>query len=431
MHDKGRYSFGRSDDPRSRTRSSFVVGGVLLLLRRYRGGGGGGAGAVVVAEAAGIGGGSQRRRTTLLRAKRSDDNRDDVGGGVDDDDDTIGTEKQPTTTRASSVSSSSSNSLVLGIGLGLLSLVTTAAEFGILPAGTAGYGSSSQPLRYYTDEMIARDVGATLLTAVLGYAFVKVVTRAVGAVVGAAEEEEAGEDVAAAPPPPTATGAIESRDARKIIHTISAPAFMVFWPLFSNNAGSRAFAVIVPILNAVRLFLAGTSSTATVGTGDDGGGSSNKRSDESELARAVSRSGDVQEALGGPFIYVLILAANVLLFWRSSPVGIVSLAVMAAGDGMADLVGRRYGKNNQWPGLSKSLAGTLAFWVASTVASLALLLWMQYWGCLTLVSSSVSNLAVRCATVALIASIIELIPIADDNYTVPISAAFLAMLLLQ
>ena len=265
--------------------------------------------------------------------------------------------------------------------------MTAAAKLGILPGPYAA-----------SDVLIAQDVSATVVTAALGYGFVKFVS----------------------------TRGIDPRDSRKVIHTASAPAFMLFWPIFSQAPGAKFFAAIVPALNALRLYLAGT------GSGEAGDGESGKRKGggESELARAVSRSGGREEALGGPFIYVLILASSVLLFWRSSPVGIVALATMAAGDGMADLIGRRYGKTNKWPGLDKSVAGTAAFFVASTVASTALLLWMQYWGCLSLPYNDVDVL-LRVAVISLATAILELVPIADDNYTVPVSAAILASILLQ
>jgi dolichol kinase len=57
--------------------------------------------------------------------------------------------------------------------------------------------------------------------------------------------------------------------------------------------------------------------------------------EETELAYAVSRSGDAKEALGGPFLYVIILAAALLLFWRESLAGIVAVSTMAAGDGVS------------------------------------------------------------------------------------------------
>lgn len=274
-----------------------------------------------------------------------------------------------------------------------LTSVTAAAKFGILPGlplldndNNGGYYSSFAP---YSDALIAHDLGATLLTAVLGYGFVQVVTWA------------------------AAKGYLQARDSRKIIHVLSAPLFILFWPLFSNAAGARIFCAVVPTINAVRLW------TASTGTG------------ETALASAVSRSGDSKEAAGGPFIYVCILIACILAFWRQAPgVSIVALSNLAAGDGLADLVGRRLGQNNQWPGLDKSVAGTIAFFVGATACSVGLLLWMQYTGCLALTMGT-QEMALTVAGISLVSALLELVPFADDNYTVPISAAVMTILFLH
>jgi phytol kinase len=280
---------------------------------------------------------------------------------------------------------SSQRNLVGAVALSAIAFVATDAKLGLLPGPLDANGASLLP---YSGSLILQDMGVTVLTATLGYVFVKIVTTA-------------GD-----------RGLIEPRDSRKIIHTLSAPLFMLFWPLFSPALGSKFFAAIVPSLNAIRLYLASTGSG------------------ENSLRKAVSRSGDANEALGGPFIYVCILAASILFFWRSSPVGIVALSCLAAGDGLADLIGRRLGANNQWPGLKKSVAGSLAFWAGSLVTSVGLLLWMQYWGCLELPFGG-SELWLRVAVITLGSAILELVPIADDNYTVPFSAALLTMVLLQ
>ena len=86
----------------------------------------------------------------------------------------------------------------------------------------------------YTDTMIIRDTGVSLLTSVLALIFVKIITKL------------------------SADGVLQPRDSRKIIHTLSAPLFILCWPLFSDNSGARFFAAFVPMLQACRLWLAGT-----------------------------------------------------------------------------------------------------------------------------------------------------------------------------
>jgi dolichol kinase len=61
-------------------------------------------------------------------------------------------------------------------------------------------------------------------------------------------------------------------------------------------------------------------------------------------------------------VYVLVMLAAISLFWRENLIGITALCTMAAGDGMADIVGRRLGKDNKWFfSEKKSMAGSLAF----------------------------------------------------------------------
>jgi len=63
----------------------------------------------------------------------------------------------------------------------------------------------------------------------------------------------------------------------------------------------------------------------------------------------LQRSGHRQELLRGPFLYGAIISAITALYWRDSPVGATAIAVLCAGDGFADIVGRRYGSGNRLP----------------------------------------------------------------------------------
>eukprot|EP00586_Coscinodiscus_wailesii_P021323 CAMPEP_0172506290 /NCGR_PEP_ID=MMETSP1066-20121228/193646_1 /TAXON_ID=671091 /ORGANISM="Coscinodiscus wailesii, Strain CCMP2513" /LENGTH=347 /DNA_ID=CAMNT_0013283259 /DNA_START=38 /DNA_END=1078 /DNA_ORIENTATION=- len=212
------------------------------------------------------------------------------------------------------------------VGLTSLALVSGAAQLGLISASSTGDA--------YTADVILRDDAATVLAVVLAGVFVKLCT--------------------------SQGSWLSPRDSRKIVHTFAAPLFVLVWPLFSNGEGARFFAAIVALLNGVKLYIAGTG----------------KGGDESELARAVSRSGDAKEALQGPFVYVIVLFTAVLAWWRNSLVGIVAISTMAAGDGMADLIGRRFGANNKWSfSPDKSVAGTVAFIIASTITSIGLALW--------------------------------------------------------
>ena len=150
------------------------------------------------------------------------------------------------------------------------------------------------------------------------------------------------------------------------------------------------------------------------------------------LARAISRSGDARESLGGSFIYVMVLLFSTLLFWKYSAIGVLSLATMACGDGLADLVGRLFGSTNKWSfNRNKLMAGSAAFVVASFVLSFGLLLWLTQTGALDALGLGSFNLAGRLLAIAVICAGVELIPAGDNNFSVPISAALLSAFLLN
>lgn len=275
----------------------------------------------------------------------------------------------------------SRTNIVLKTLVGSLTALVFFAKAGVLP-GEVDVLSSQVGI--YTDGMILRDLVSTLVSAGLAYFVVKLITL--------------GYD----------KGVYSSKVSRKLSHTLLAPFFIIVYPIFSPAEGARYFAAVVTLVNSVRLYLAAT--------GDD----------ESSLARSVSRSGEKSEALGGPFIYVCLLSVFILLFWRSTMTGIVATATMAAGDGMADLVGRKWGRNNKWWfSKDKSVAGTAAFAVFATLTSFGLVSWLQFTGCLQIGIDPIDLLG-RIAVIGVICSIVELLPVGDDNFTVPISAAILA-----
>ena len=115
-------------------------------------------------------------------------------------------------------------------GLTGLAALCLAAKVGVLPGIPLADGTFSP----YTDGMIARDAGSSILTFGLAYGFVKIMTNF------------------------ARNGILEAKDTRKIIHTFTGPLFVVAWPIFSEATGARSFAGIVPLVNAIRLVLAST-----------------------------------------------------------------------------------------------------------------------------------------------------------------------------
>lgn len=231
---------------------------------------------------------------------------------------------------------------------------------------------------------------------------------------------------------------IESNLSRKIIHSGSAPLFMCLWPLFSSTPQARFFAAGVVALQMTRLVVAGNLKTQQPPPSQqpDGGKADGNRiqsvnflsSSSTELVNAISRTGAKAEALGGPLVYTVILLLGTALFFRESPVGIVAIIQMAAGDGMADIVGRRYGRDNKWFfSQKKSYAGSAGFVVSAFSVTCAVMALFHATGFLSV------DVAVQWPTVLLISvlcAIVEVLPLGEDNISVPLAGAVLAAALL-
>lgn len=149
-----------------------------------------------------------------------------------DHDPTITTDNDESQSNLPAKKKNSKALVVPGIALATLISCAVAAKIGLLPgaplpAETGGFGP-------YTDAMIVQDTGSAVLTGSLGYIFVKANTWL-------AENDY-----------------LEPRDSRKIIHTLSAPLFIALWPIFSDANGARYFAASVSLVNAIRLFIAGS-----------------------------------------------------------------------------------------------------------------------------------------------------------------------------
>ena len=230
------------------------------------------------------------------------------------------------------------------------------------------------------------------------------------------------------------SGKIDTKLSRKIIHTGSAPLFACLWPLYSSgDLPSRAVASLVPLAQMIRLASSGiTSANKLVKDNENGSrassGSNDKNVSDGGLANAVSRTGDKSEVFGGPLIYVVVLFFSTLVGFRASPVGVVAVCQMAAGDGLADIVGRRFGRD-KWPfSTTKSYAGSAAFVVGAFVVSTGVLSLLAATGCLAL---DVTAYLPQLLAISVACAAVELVPISDDNITVPVAGAVLAALLLR
>ncbi|KAB1225293.1 putative phytol kinase 1, chloroplastic [Morella rubra] len=230
---------------------------------------------------------------------------------------------------------------------------------------------------------------------------------------------------------------IQQNLSRKLVHVFSGLLFMVSWPIFrypfalylislqdSTSTEARYFASLVPLVNCLRLVIHGLSLAS-----DEG------------LIKSVTREGKPEELLRGPLYYVLVLILCALVFWRESPVGVISLAMMCGGDGVADIIGRRFGSIKLPYNQHKSWAGSISMFIFGFLISIGcasnhhrgyingMLYYYSIFGYFQLDWAWTVR---KVALVSLVATVVESLSttdVIDDNISVPLvsmAAAFVS-----
>jgi phytol kinase len=205
-------------------------------------------------------------------------------------------------------------------------------------------------------------------------------------------------------------GWIESRLSRKLIHIGTGPIFVLCWLMFPDVPSARWLAALVPFAITVQFALVGLGVMQ----------------DEASV-KAMSRTGDPKEILRGPLFYGIMFVTLTVVFWKDSPVGMTALMIMCGGDGIADLVGRRFNSNNLPHSPSKTVAGSLSVFLGGWLLSAFVL--GIYVGVGVFASPFVGYL-VPITIIALASALVESLPYKDiDNITVTVSAAILGYFL--
>jgi phytol kinase len=196
--------------------------------------------------------------------------------------------------------------------------------------------------------------------------------------------------------------------SRKIIHIGTGPLFVLCWPLFSNGFSARFFAALVPLSITVQFVAIG------VGWLQD-----------PAAVQAMTRTGNPKEILRGPLYYGLVFVLCTVIFWRTSPVGITALMLMCGGDGLADIVGRRFGTRKLPFNAEKSWAGSAAMLLGSICFAFGMLVWFNH---LRLFEPTLDlgGTVMIVSAIALVATVVEALPLRDiDNLTLTAVAIIL------
>ena len=208
-------------------------------------------------------------------------------------------------------------------------------------------------------------------------------------------------------------GLIEQRLSRKIIHIGTGPLFVICWNFFSAGLQARFLAALVPLAITFQFFLVG------IGVMQD-----------PAAVEAMTRTGDRREILRGPLFYGIVFVICTLLFWRESPVGIVALMLMCGRDGLADIVGRRWGKAKLPFNERKSWIGSAAMFLGGWAFALGFVALFNGMGVFQPVLD-MGSATLSITLIALAATIVEALPLRDvDNITTTAVAVLLGIALL-
>jgi phytol kinase len=212
-------------------------------------------------------------------------------------------------------------------------------------------------------------------------------------------------------------GWISSDLSRKIIHMGTGPIFVLCWLLFRDQPSSgwldsnaRTLAALVPFAITTQFILVGTGIVR----------------DEAAV-RAMSRSGDRREILRGPLYYGIVIVLLTLLYWRDSPIGMVALMLMCGGDGLADVLGRRFGQARLPWNRRKSWVGSLGMFLGGWIFAAGIL--SAYVGAGRFPGTIFAYL-LPVSLIALAGTLVESLPLADiDNLTITLTAVLLGHIL--
>ena len=206
-------------------------------------------------------------------------------------------------------------------------------------------------------------------------------------------------------------GWISGQTSRKIIHIGTGPIFVLCWLLFPDGGLSKYLAAVIPLMISVQFLLVGLGLMK-----------------DQSAVDAMTRRGDRREILRGPLIYGIAFVILTVLYWKDFPIGITALMLLSGGDGLADIIGKRFGKARLSWSPNKSWAGSTAMFLGGvSFTFLVLYIFIQA----GVFATPFYSFIVPVLWIGLVCTAIESLPIEEyDNVTVPVMAVILGQWML-
>ena len=181
--------------------------------------------------------------------------------------------------------------------------------------------------------------------------------------------------------------------SRKITH-ICAGSAIIFLPLFIDIGSSHFLNITVFAVWTILLIQKGLFAA-----------------EDDQAVKTMTRTGNKRELLKGTLYFVIVAIICGTVYYKQFA-GVLAMAILGWGDGLAPIIGTRYGKLKYRVLSDKSVEGSLAFLVGSIFAGLFFVR--------LIVPESFD--ATKIVTIAVIATIVEGIsPKEVDNITIPLA----------
>ena len=202
---------------------------------------------------------------------------------------------------------------------------------------------------------------------------------------------------------------IDNKIGRKLVHIFVGISSILCWTLFSDSLMARFFSALVPLIFSLFFLVTGRGWKKP-----------------SKEMISFTRNNDCKELLFGPLHYSIVLTVITMIFWRDSPIGVFALILLSIGDGLADLVGRRWGVNPLPFNKNKSWEGFIAMFISSFIFGL---FFIAFFYLLGYYQVNFIELIPTIWVIALFSTFIESITIGKlDNLTISASSVLLGVI---
>ena len=132
--------------------------------------------------------------------------------------------------------------------------------------------------------------------------------------------------------------------SRKVVH-VAAGSWLIFWLVYDSSHWTKYLNITAAFIWTILLLVKGFTAKP-----DD------------QAVKTMTRTGDRKELLRGPLYFTLVMNMLGTVFYSTS-FALTAMGFLTWGDGLAPVVGARYGKHSYKVFTKKTIEGSITFFV--------------------------------------------------------------------